>query len=431
MSLKNKIKNCIPKFIKLKYHAVLSLMARLIFYKNFKNVKVIGITGTDGKTTTSFMLNSILQKANKKVALCNGEVIQIIDDKKANHTDNTTPNPFVLHRFLKKAINYGCEYIVIEVTSWALTQSRLNGVYFDMAIFTNFNHEHTDLHGSLEEYLKAKGELFNGLMKTKKKYNKNTTSILNIDDDKFKFFNNFFADNKVTYAIINGSVNKAENLNYYPDNTTFDLLINNNKTQIKLGLPGHHNVYNALAAISAASVFNIDLSDIKKGLEKVYVPGRFNYVESGQPFKVIVDFAHTPQAFESLFKAVRKIYPKSNLIAVFGSAGGRDHKKRAIQGKIAEKWLDYFVLTSDDPRNENPKIIADQIVKFVSDSTKYEFIKDRKKAFKKAFEIAHENDIVMLLSMGAYEYMYVKDGKVKWNDGKKAKEVLSQMGYNL
>ena len=427
------MKKYIPVFLKLFYHKIRAILASIIYPFDPNKIKIIGVTGTDGKTSTTFFIDSILRTAGKDVALCNGVVFRIKNIEQKNCTDNTTANPFILRKFIQKVIKENCEYLILEVTSWAISQHRLHGIYFDMALITNITHEHIDLHGSMGNYVNAKSQLFRNLKLTKnKKKTVKTVSIINSDDPKCHSFHSFEADIKLNYGIMNTSNISAKKIVYNDYNTEFLVIYNGESRLLNLGIPGKFNVYNALASIAVASVLNIKWELIEIALKYITIPGRFNYINQGQDFKVIVDFAHTPNSFHSLFSAVREIYPQSKIIGVFGSAGGRDKKKRAMQGEIVSQYLDYSVLTTDDPRYEDPRQIANEIAvglkKFYKqENIDYIFIEDREKAFEFAFKMANKNDVVLLLSMGNYEYMYVKNGKIKWNDKEKAIEVLEKI----
>lgn len=405
------------------YHLAWALLSILIYGKPSKKLTVIGITGTDGKTTTSTMLYEILKTAGKKVAMINGLQFVLPSKSWKNHSDNSTPGKFIIRKFLREALKENCEYVILEVTSWGIEQFRVFGIDFDVAVITNLTYEHLDLHGSMNRYKKMKGRLFAHNPKV---------SVVNADDDFVDYFASFKSEKKFVYSRVNSDLAnvQAENIN----GTDFELQYNGQTFPVSLKIKGDFNISNALAASSAAIGLGVTLSDITKALSAIKnIPGRMEFINEGQDFFVVVDFAHTPNGFESLFKAARKIVgPDNNVIAVYGATGGRDQGRRPMVGEIAGNLVDFSVLTSEDPRTEDPKAIADQIITGLAKQGKqvdkdYTFIKDRAEAILYACKKAKNGDIVLLCSMGDYDVMYVGEGKVKWSDRQAAKDAIKQV----
>lgn len=429
----NLLRKITPKFAKKIYHKSLAMLAAFIYRFPSHKIKIIGITGTDGKTTTCFLTTSILDEAGFKVAECSGIRFKIGEREWKNKTDNTTPGRFKLRKFISKAVKEKCDFLVLEVTSWAISQNRVWGISFDKVLLTNLTYEHLDLHGTMDEYRKAKGTLFKNLSKSKRKKNVSKVSIVNNDDNDAKYFLSFDADEKITYGERTNADIMAENIYPQRDRIEFDLVVNGGRKKVSFKLPGMYNVYNALAASSVAVSEGIDLEVIKKGIEKLeYIPGRMERINEGQDFTVVVDFAHTPNGMRELFSAARKMISENNkVIGIYGATGGRDKQKRPLIGEAVGDLVDFSILTTEDPRNEDPRKIANDIEVGLKKKGKvlgrdYTFVIDRAKAIAHGVKIAQKGDIILICSMGCYECMYVGDGKIPWDDRLEAKKALKE-----
>lgn len=434
----NLIRKITPKPVMLVYHKLLARAADFFYGHPSGKMKVIGVTGTDGKTTTVYFAASILEEAGYKVAAVNSIQFKIGQIAWPNQTDTTMPGRFKLQKFLSKAKKEKSDYVVLEVTSQGIVQSRHLGIDFDVACITNLTFEHLDTHKTMENYKQTKGKLFAALEKSKKKHIQKVI-IANGDDLVCDYFLQFKADKKIIYSLspiaytggeIQTVIGAKINLQEYI--SSFILVTSEGEIEINLKIPGKFNIYNALAAASISLSQNIGLSKIKAGLEKVdYIPGRMEEISQGQEFKVVVDFAHTPAGMENLFNTA-KASTQGRLIAVFGATGGRDPGKRPKIGEVAGRLADFSILTAEDPRQEDPKEIACQIEKGLIErgckkDINYCIIPDRKKAIKFAFKKAEKGDIVVLASMGCYQYMYVGEGKIPWDDRKVAREELRKI----
>ncbi len=425
------LKRLVPKGLKRYYHLLWSMLAIVRHGNASKRLIVIGVTGTDGKTTTTTLIHSILLAAGKRVAMLNGLRFVLPSKEWKNKSDNSTPGKGVVQNFLSQAVAENCGYAIIEVTSWGLDQYRLWGITFDVVVFTNLTYEHLDLHGSMERYKQAKGRLFKQLYSALKP-GQRKTGIINIDDEAADYFRSLSPDLTISYGLKQQADITAEGVKTMP--VQFNAVEGNTRQPISMQLSGGFNVYNALAAAATGRALNLDWKDIAKGLAAVPgVPGRLEFIKEGQPFHVIVDFAHTPNGFKVLFEAARELVGKDHkIIAVYGATGGRDPGRRPMVGEVAAELIDFSVLTSEDPRNEDPALIAKAIEvglnkKGAQDVKDYTFIADRAEAINYAMRIAKEGDVVLLCSMGDYDVMYVGDGKVPWSDREAAKAAIKSL----
>lgn len=369
------------------------------FYDHPSNkLRIIGITGTNGKTTTAYLIQSILKEAGYKTKL-----LGTIDTP----TGLTTPEAIDLQKWLAQCVKDGVTHVVMEVSSHALELDRVWGVDFDVAIFTNLTHDHLDFHKDMESYFRAKKMLFEGLGKGKKK---GAVAIVNVDDAYGKRLIEVVNTEVVTYGLVEA---KYE--------------LHDTKSS---SLPGKYNQYNILAAYECGLVFDIPPRLIKKAIENIKpIPGRFEMIECGQPFKVIVDFAHTPDALEKLLSTVAEGFKPSStgrIILVFGCPGERDKGKRPIMGKIAEKYSDYLIITTDDPHNEPPEKIISDITTGMSRKKPFETIVDRREAIKQALQVASKDDIIILAGRGHEQWQDVAGEKVEIDDRAIVKKLLNE-----
>jgi len=438
----NKIKNLIKKFVPpswiKRYHKLEAEIAvRLYAYPSRKMV-VIGVTGTNGKTTTSHLIASIFETAGLVVGMLTTTTFKIGKKKWLNKTKLTTLSPFVLQKMLARMVSAGCEYVVLEVSTHAVDQYRILGVDFDLMVLTNVTREHIEYHGSFKEYLKAKGELFRMLGSCFRKKHIPKVIILNRDEANFKYFDKFDADRKYTYGILRGRI-KAERINYssLESDLKSDFLLSTplGNKRIGINLPGRFNIYNALAAATVAISRAIDVETIKNGLERVKnVPGRMEMIlargklRKKQKFKVIVDYAHTPDALSKVFETLRSV-KKNRIIVLLGACGERDKDKRPVLGRLASQFADIVIITNEDPYSEDPRKIIDEVAAGVKGKKKGKnFFKifNRRQAIKKAIELSQENDIVLLTGKGA-EQAIVEDGVYHpWDERKVVRKILEE-----
>ncbi|MFA5878299.1 MAG: UDP-N-acetylmuramyl-tripeptide synthetase, partial [Candidatus Staskawiczbacteria bacterium] len=385
-------------------------------------------SGTKGKSTTVMLAGKILEETGVKVAWLTSATIKVDEKEDLNPYHMTMPGRFAVQKFLRQAVDAGCKYALLEVTSEGVKQHRHRFINFDTAVFTNLKPEHIEAHGSFENYRFCKGKLFSA---TKKNH------IINLDDKNVEYFLQFSAANKWGYTI--GSP-KSKNQTLDPKFKTVyiedtNAQSNNIKFSIKtkefnLKLLGEFNIYNAAAAICIASIYGVSLEKCKQALEGVsIIPGRMETIAS-KPFKVIVDLAHTPESFEEVFRFIKK-QAHNRIIAVFGAAGGgRDKWKRPVLGKIAASYADTLILTNEDPYSEDPNEILLEIESGVMgagfEKANLYKILDREEAIKKSFDMAQDDDIILLLGKGTEQLMVFSDKKIPWDDRKIARRLLSK-----
>lgn len=432
------------------YHSFLSCLAALYYGFPSRKMIIIGVTGTGGKSTTVNLIAKILEGAGFKVGLSSTMNFKIGEKEWINDSRMTMPGRFALQKMLKQMVISGCKYAVIETSSEGITQFRHLNINYDVAVFTNLTPEHLESHGGFGNYKKAKGKLFENLSKGRKKQllmngklqEIKKVSIINLDDDSADYFLRFKAEKKIGYGIENCKLKianclKAENIQFSKKGSNF--LVNGVKFNLKL--LGAFNVYNALAAISVGLSQAVDLENISKTLEKIEnLPGRMEEIACGQPFKIFVDYAHTPDSLEKVYQAILEFRPKdAKLISVLGSSGGgRDKSKRPIFGKLASQYADYVIITNEDPHDEDPQEIINQISYGLETEinrkkeVNYWQILDRREAIKKALALAQPNDIVLVTGKGCEQSMIVKkDQKIAWDDRLVIKELLELRTNNF
>src|SRR3989339_634465 len=391
MNFKENIKRFIPKFALNIYHYKLALLGAFLFgfpVKN-KNVKIIGITGTSGKSTTGDFICKILEEAGNKVASISSIRFKVGDKEWENKYKMTMPGRFVIQKFLKQALDAKCKFVVLEVTSEGIRQFRHKFINFDTAVFTNLSKEHIESHGSFEKYRNEKLKLF--------KVCKNI-HIINGDDENAKYFIDIPANKKLIFSI--------------KDKKDYDF---------ELNVLGDFNIMNALAAINTAKVYGVDFEVCKKVLENAKgIAGRMEVVNKNP--LVVVDYAHTPVQLEAVYKSLKN----KKLICVLGSCGGgRDKWKRPVLGEIAKKYCSKIFVTNEDPYDEDPMDIINEVYKTAGQNA--EKILDRKEAIKRAVKSAGQDDTVIITGKGSEPWMCVKNGKkIPWDDRQIARDVLAE-----
>lgn len=376
------------------------------FYKNpAKELKIVVVTGTNGKTTTSFLIRSILESNGKKVGLIGTQGAYI--GKQYFETNLTTPDPQVLHRILRTMLDNGIKYVVMEASAHALALDKLEGILFEVGVFTNLTQDHLDYFKNMENYKMAKIKLFNA--------NMIRCAVINFDDATGLEIAKNIKIPFISYALNNPSDIFAINIEKKSGSTEYVINLCDNVFVVKSNLLGEFNIYNSLAAAGTASMLGINNRDIKKGLEKLdKVPGRFNSIKLINGAVAVIDFAHTPDGVEKILSSLKQL-PFNRLITVFGCGGNRDKGKRPKMGEIAEKLSDFVIITSDNPRFENPELIIDDIESGMA-SNKHICITDRKKAINYAIEMAKKNDVIAICGKGAEEYQDINGVKSPYND---------------
>ncbi|MBI5699490.1 UDP-N-acetylmuramoyl-L-alanyl-D-glutamate--2,6-diaminopimelate ligase [Candidatus Saganbacteria bacterium] len=383
-----------------------------------KKLKIIGITGTNGKTTIAYLLESILREAGHKVGMI-GTVETRVNGRSIG-SKLTTPESLDLQGLLAQMHKEGVTHVVMEVSSHSLAQYRVWGIKFDIAIFTNLTHDHLDFHHTMEEYLDTKKQLFRQLKE-------NGIAIVNVDDPYSKQIAEEVAGEVLFYGVKEAKheMRSTKQSEFDIKLKSYDIKLDSmqvviDTTMLKTPLVGLYNVYNILAAFQAGLAMQIDRRIIKKAIEKTRVPGRFERVEAGQPFPVIVDFAHSPDSLQKLLETVRP-FTKGKLILVFGCPGDRDREKRPIMGRISVELADWVFITTDDPHSEDPQKILDDI------TGRGEKIIDRKQAIEKALLSARKGDIVVIAGRGHEKYQDFNGKKVELDDREAAREILGSI----
>ena len=390
-----------------------------------RSMRIIGITGTNGKTTTSYITRAILRAAGYRVGLIG--TIQIMIEDEVYPIHNTTPDVVELQHTLAIMRDKGMDYVVMEVSSHALDQDRVAGIEFDTAVFTNLTQDHLDYHKTLENYMLAKAKLFDKVSEAGVKNGK--TAVVNIDDAAGNVMLEHAKCRHITYAIDKKADLRATAINVLASGANFTL--NNEsfgKMPLKLHITGIFNVYNVMSAVGAALAENIESAVIAKVLQEfTSVPGRFELVKAGQDFSIIVDYAHTPDGVENVLKTARKI-AKKKIIAVFGCGGDRDRTKRPIMGRLAAELADVVIATSDNPRSEDPEFILNEVetgVKEKIGNKQHEKIVDRRQAIFRAVALAQTDDIVVILGKGHENYQILKDKTIHFDDKEVAREAVA------
>lgn len=407
------------------YHKLIAIAAAIFYRFPGNKIKIVAITGTKGKSTVSHFITSILMSAGHKVGLASTIRLQVGEASWPNTTKQTTQGRFRLQQLLRAMVNEKCDFAVLEVTSHALVQSRFWGINVDTAVLTNVQRDHIEYHGSFEKYMHAKGLLFANIGRHERKSGMDKCAVLPIDDAHFAYFDAFPVDRKISYGE-KGMVH-ATDITLRADGSTFTLNIPNDKIKVDLKIPGEFNIMNALAAASAALSFGIKLTAIKKGLEaETDIPGRLEAVRAGQPFTVVVDYAHTPVSLEKILSLFRPL-TKGKLFVVFGATGGgRDKSKRPEMGAVADRYADYIVVTDDDPYTENRMQIIDQVCSGIKRKEGQSLwkIRDRKQAIRLALSQACEGDCVIIAGKGCEPIQIVGKERIPWDDRRIVREIL-------
>ena len=373
-------------------------VARIFYARPSDKMKMYGVTGTNGKSTITNIIRDII---NDKTPCGYIGTIAIKYGDIELQPNLTTPDALFLQSKMADMVRCGMKACALEVSSHGLAQHRVDGISFDCAIFTNLTYDHLDFHGTMENYFEAKSLLFKNLVK------EDGVSVINKDDEKYDALKDCSKARVVSYAINSEADYRAINIKMSSQGTQFDLVYSGHMYPVKTNLVGNFNVYNLLAAIAALNETGYDLEKIiEKCLHIAQVEGRMERIDCGQPYNVIVDFAHTPDGMEKMMQFGRSVtMPGHRLIAVFGSAGKRDVHKRKVFGELADKYCDYIIVTEDDPRDEDPKEIAEQIKSGIQ-NTPHVFVQDRYEAIHQAISSAQEGDTVLLLGKGDESFIY-------------------------
>ncbi|SHH12433.1 UDP-N-acetylmuramoyl-L-alanyl-D-glutamate--2,6-diaminopimelate ligase [Tepidibacter thalassicus] len=384
-----------------------------------KHLNLIGVTGTNGKTTITYLLKDVLEYNNEKVGLI-GTIKNIIG-KREIISSRTTPESIELQKYFREMLENGNNYCVMEVSSHSLELNRVDNCEFKIGIFTNLTEEHLDFHKNLDEYRMAKEKLF---------YKTTVGNLINIDDIYGKKIYNSIKNLEVpvlTYGIEGDADIKAENVKIYSTGVEYKLITPKYELDVYVPISGRFTVYNSLAVIGACYLMDIPKEAILEGLKNTKgVPGRFESVNSSKGFSVIIDYAHTPDAIENILKTARE-FVKGKIITVFGCGGDRDKTKRPLMGSISQKYSDLTIVTSDNPRTEDPVKIIEDILRGIDDSKQdYEVIIDRREAINNAINRAESGDIVIIAGKGHENYQIIGREKIHFDDKEVVIEILGE-----
>lgn len=422
-----KLETTLPQVVVKDCRFAMAILADAFYGHPSQRMTVVGVTGTNGKTTTTYLIDKIMSDYGLKTGLIG--TIQMKYNGKKFPMSGTTPEALELQKSLNDMLETGTEFCVMEVSSHALEQGRVKGTDFRTAVFTNLTQDHLDYHNSVEEYQNAKGLFFSRLGNAFAKDPKQRKyAVLNADDKASEPFTKLTAAEVITYGLNDKADVRATNIAITAKGTSFHVDTFRGSIDISLKMIGKFNVYNTMAAIAAALLEDVPLHDIKKSLESVPgVEGRVEAVDEGQPYAVIVDYAHTPDGLDNVLRTLQE-FAQGRIITVFGCGGDRDKTKRPIMGKIAAGLSDIVIITSDNPRTEDPQLILKDIEAGLLTNDvpegRYQLIVDRRQAIKKAIEMASPGDVVLIAGKGHETYQLIAGKVFDFDDRIVAKEAI-------
>ena len=440
--MKQQIKKLIPKALLGEYHKSLAIGSKVVYGNPSEKMIIIGVTGTNGKSTTVMMIAKVLEEAGYTVGATSTAMFKVADREWLNDKKMTMLGRNELQKLLSDMVRAGCRYAVVETSSEGIKQHRHLGINYDIAVFTNLTPEHIESHGSFENYQSAKEKLF-AKLKTDKKKNIDSKkvdkiSVLNCDDEYVKDFIKYWADSKYGFGIRGRSKDgelrskvEADSIKLKENGVSFDVY----DMTINLKLLGEFNVYNALAAITVAQSQGISIDICRSALEKIEsIPGRMEFINEGQNFKVLVDYAPEPESMRQLYKNINghQVVNKNNkIIHVLGSCGGgRDKDRRPILGRLAAANADYVIVTNEDPYDDDPNVIIKDVARGAKEGGKeinknLFRILDRREAIEYAMSLAKDGDLVLLTGKGCEQGIIVKGGKkIPWDEREVAREAI-------
>ena len=387
------------------------------FYDNpSRKFRLIGVTGTKGKTTTTFMIKEILEKAGYKVGLI-GTIATYINGKMVSESSRTTPESIELQKIFAQMVEAGVEYVVMEVSSQSLKLHRVDGCDFNIVVFTNFSEDHISAneHPDMKDYFESKLKLFKMC----------DNGIINVDDLQVSKIPKLFPDSNImTYGIDNYCQMLAKDITITNSYVDFRVKVSDKNERVKVDIPGRFSVYNALAAICVAKKIGVPSDKVIEALAEIKVPGRSEMVPNKREIPIMIDYAHSPESLQNILSAV-KSYTKGRVISVFGCGGDRDKTKRPIMGEISGKIADFTFITTDNPRTESPEEIVKEIEDGIKKTKgKYKVVVDRKEAIKEAINMANKQDIIVLAGKGHEPYQEINGKKYPFDERIIVKEII-------
>lgn len=396
------------------------------FYGNpSQDLRVIGVTGTNGKTTTAYLVRALLENAGRRCGII-GTVVQSTGAGELP-ASRTTPESVDIQRLMREMADNGCQAVAMEVSSHGLVLKRTVGIEFDVAVFTNLTQDHFDFHRTFDDYLRAKRQLFTALAPAGAGLKARKAAVINGDDPYAQKFLEASAAPAITYGLSEERDLWASDVRVTADGVRYIARTNKGQAPVRLRLTGRFNVYNSLAALAVGLVEGVDLEEAAAGIAQTVVPGRFEPVDEGQDFAVIVDYAHTPDSLENVLKTARGL-AKERVICVFGAGGDRDRTKRPIMGQIAAELADFVVITSDNPRSEDPEAICREVAAGAekAGAAPFDVIVDRREAIRHAISVANAGDLVLIAGKGHETYQEIGGEKLHFDDREEARLALRE-----
>ena len=422
----------LPQLLAESSRAALAGVAATFYGHPSRQLGIVGVTGTDGKTTTTFLVDSIFRQAGLRTGSIGTVAVRIGDEVDYHATRQTTPESSEIQRFLRAMVEAETDWAILEATSHGLDLHRLDHIGFRIGAVTNVTHEHLEHHGSLAAYRQAKGILFERVAKA------GGVAVVNLDDEGARSMLSHAQGADVIAYSAEGNRRAdltADRIDFLPDGSCFGLTFRGATAPVELPLIGRFNVENALCAAGVAFAAGLEPDQVAAGLARApQVPGRLARVECGQPFAVIVDYAHTPAALETILRLLRQIYPTGRLLSVFGSAGERDVAKRAMQGAVSARLADVTIATSEDPRNEDPEAILAAIAEGAEAAGARRgddlyCVVDRQLAIRFALTLARPGDCVLLAGKGHEQSIISGRKKLAWDEATVARDELVRLGF--
>lgn len=404
----------------------MGLAAACLYGYPSRRLRVIGVTGTNGKTTTAFLVRAIMEEAGRKCGLL-GTIEQTVGGGSTIGAPRTTPESADIQRLFAEMLHNGCTTVAMEVSSHSLVLHRTVGTEFDVAVYTNLTQDHLDFHRSFDDYRHAKGMLFRSLVSKSDEGKFCKCAVINGDDPNAHYFHQATSVGRLVYGLTDDCDVRARNVSVQPDGVRYTVETPIGRRDIHLRLTGRFNVYNSMAAIAVGIHEGIDLDTIVRGVERTVVPGRFEPVDVGQDFTVIVDYAHTPDSLENVLQTARSL-SKGRIITIVGAGGDRDRGKRPLMGEVASLLSDQVIVTSDNPRSEDPEAICREVAEGVKrHATCYEIVVDRREAIKRSVESARPGDLVLIAGKGHEDYQEFRDRKIHFDDREEAQKALQEL----
>ncbi|NDK08366.1 UDP-N-acetylmuramoyl-L-alanyl-D-glutamate--2,6-diaminopimelate ligase [Candidatus Gracilibacteria bacterium] len=430
MSLNVKKMVSLDNPLRLMYHKARAVIANMVYGYPSQKMTIVGITGTNGKTTTTNLVAKGLRDAGHKVFMFSTINIIMGDDEIVNNTKMTSPDPFVIQKLLKEAKEKGCTIAVIETSSHSILMNRNYGLNYDIAVLTNITQDHLDLHKTMESYVETKLQLFKNLIIYKRKPGVKKVAIINNESDYKDLFVAETFDVLYTYGKSPSSTLKLEDVKYELEGTTFDIKTAGSKQTIVTSLRGDFNIYNIMAAVGVFMAFGMKMDKIKEIVKSIKgVAGRMEEVKNDIGCKIFIDYAHTSDALKQVLNTAKQIEGVNRVITVFGATGDRDRTKRPIMGKVVSDLSDIVILTQDDDYTEKTERIIKDVLPGIErkEGENFWIITDRKEAIRTALLTAEKNDVILIAGKGDEHKMLTNDGPIDWHDKDVVVELLGEM----